>query len=80
MKIYVAGVEALRKKEREVKTGWSQFVIKIDGFFEFQNPPYLPFWMVIFFFPVLFLEIHPVYDQTQGSGVVFSLLYGTSNG
>jgi hypothetical protein len=28
---------------------------------------------VLFFLQVLFFESHPVYDQTEGSGVVFSL-------
>ncbi len=28
------------------------------------------------FLQVFFLESHPVYDQTQGSSVVFFLLYG----
>jgi hypothetical protein len=34
-----------------------------------------PPWMVMYFFAVLF-ESHPVYDQTQGTGAVFSWLYG----
>jgi hypothetical protein len=31
--------------------------------------------MLMYFFCRFFLECHPVYDQTQGSGAVFSLLY-----
>jgi hypothetical protein len=30
--------------------------------------------MLMYFFVGFFLESHPVYDQTQGSGVVFVLL------
>jgi hypothetical protein len=36
VKIYVAAMEALRKKERE---GETQFTIKIDGFLSFTSPP-----------------------------------------
>jgi hypothetical protein len=32
--------------------------------------------MLMYFFPQVFFESHPVYDQTQGSGAVFFLLYG----
>ncbi len=35
---------------------------------ELQSP-----WMLMYLFCRFFLECHPVYDQTQGSGVVFSL-------
>jgi hypothetical protein len=35
LKIYVAGVEALRKKERQDET---QFTTKIDGFLTFIAP------------------------------------------
>ncbi len=68
MKIYVAAVEALRRKERQDET---QFTTKIDGFMSF-----IPRWMLMFFFFQAFFESHPVYDQTQGSGAVFFLLYG----
>ncbi len=34
MKIYVAAVKALRKKERQDET---QFITKIDGFLSFNN-------------------------------------------
>ncbi len=63
MKIYVWAVEALREKERQDET---QFTTKIDGFFTF---------MLIYFFAGFFFESHPVYDQTQGSGALFFLLY-----
>jgi len=44
--------------------------IKIDGFLSFN-----PHRMLLYFFSV-FLKISPVYNQTQGCGAVFSLLYG----
>ncbi len=68
MKIYVWAVEALREKERQDET---QFTTKIDSFFLSFHPPLnanIPFLQVFF-------ESHPVYDQTQGSGAVFFLLY-----
>jgi hypothetical protein len=69
VKTYVAAVEALRKKkERQDET---QFTTKIDGFLSF-----IPRWMLIYFFVQVCFESHPVYDQTQGSGAVFFLLYG----
>jgi hypothetical protein len=64
MKIYVAAVEALRKKERQNET---QFTIKFDGFLSFI--PRLMLMLMYFF--ARFFESHPVYDQTQGSGAVF---------
>jgi hypothetical protein len=60
VKIYVAAVEALRKKERQDET---QFTTKIDGFLSFS--PYVFFC----------IESGPVDDQTQGSGAAFSLLH-----
>jgi len=30
----------------------------------------------MYFFAGVFIESHPVYDQTQGTGAVFSWLYG----
>jgi hypothetical protein len=68
VKIYVAAVEALRKKERQDET---QFTTKIDGFLSFKPPLNANVLFSRFFF-----ECHPVYDQTQGSGAVFVLLYG----
>jgi hypothetical protein len=66
VKIYVAAVEALRKKERQDET---PFTTKLMVFWV-SPPP----WMLMYFFAGFFLESHPVYDQTQGSGVVFVLL------
>jgi hypothetical protein len=51
------------KKERQDET---QFTTKIDGF---------PHWMLMYFFCRCFFESHAVYDQIQGSGAVFFLLY-----
>jgi hypothetical protein len=62
-------VEALRKKERQDET---RFTTKIDGFLSFIPP-----WMLMYFLAGFF-ESHPVYDQTQGSGAVFVLLYWTT--
>jgi hypothetical protein len=67
VKIYVADVEALRKKERQDET---HFSTKIDGFLSF-----IPCWMLMYFLADFF-ESHPVYDQIQGSSAVFFLLYG----
>jgi NADH:ubiquinone oxidoreductase subunit 6 (subunit J) len=65
VKIYVAAaVEALRKKEREDET---QFTTKIDGFLSFIPP-----LNASVLFCRFFLKSHPVLDQTQGSGAVFS--------
>jgi hypothetical protein len=66
VKIYVAAVEARRKKERQDET---RFTTKIDGFLSFT-----PLWMQRYFFAGFF-ESHPGYDQTQSSGAVFVLLY-----
>jgi hypothetical protein len=65
VKIYVAAVEAPRKKKRQDET---QFTTKIDGFLTALNANVL--------FCRVFFQSHPVYDQTQGSGAVFFLLYG----
>ncbi len=67
-KIYVAAVEALRKKERQDET---QFITNIDGFLSFIPPlnSNVLFWRAFF-------NSHPVYDQTQGSGAVFFLFHG----
>jgi hypothetical protein len=62
-------VEALRKKERQDET---QFTTKIDGFLRFT-----PGWMLMYFCAGFFFNLTlSVYDATQGSGVVFVLLYG----
>jgi hypothetical protein len=63
VKICVSAVE----KERQDET---QFTTKIDGFLSF-----IPCWMLLYFFWRLFFESYPVYDQTQGSGAAFFLLY-----
>ncbi len=67
VKIYVAAADALRKKERQD---------------EIEEPPKLmvfwispPRWMLITYFFAGCFESHPVYDQTQGTGAVFSWLY-----
>ncbi len=62
-KIYVAAVEVHTKKERQDET---QLTTKIDGFSECH----LPLNANVLFLQV-FVESHPVYDQTQSSGAVF---------
>ncbi len=62
VKIYVAAVEALRKKERQDET---QFTTKIT-----QET------MLMYFFCRFFFESHPVYDQLRVLGTVFSWLHG----
>ncbi len=60
MKIYVATVEALRKKKKDR--------VKQNEFPEFQTPPLkanVPFLHV-------FVESHPVYGQTRETDPVFS--------
>ncbi len=47
VKIYVAAVEALRRKKRQDET---QFTTKIDGFLSFIPP-----WMLLYFFAGFFL-------------------------
>jgi branched-subunit amino acid transport protein len=68
LKIYVAAVEALKRKERQDET---QFTTKVDGFLSFIPP-----WMLTYVFSQVVLKSHPVYDQTQGLVLCFSLLYG----
>ncbi len=60
MEIYAATVEALKKKERQ---GETQFTTKTEV------PP--PLNVNVFYF----FESHRVYDQTQGSSLVFLTLY-----
>jgi hypothetical protein len=55
VKIYVAAVEALRKKERQDET---EFTTKIDGFLSFTPPPL----NANVLFCRFFWESHPVYD------------------
>ncbi len=59
MEIHAATVEALKKKERQ---GETQFTTKTEV------PP--PLNASVFYF----FESHPVYDQTQGSRLVFLTL------
>ncbi len=60
VKIYAARVEALKKKERQ---GETHFTTKTGV----PHP-----WMLMFFLVGLyFFEFLPMYDQTQGSSVVF---------
>jgi hypothetical protein len=62
--VHVGAMEAFRKKERE---GETQKSIKFP-----PSPPQT-------FFAGFLIKFHPLYDQTQGSGAVFSLLYGYLN-
>jgi hypothetical protein len=59
VKIYAATVEALKKKERQ---GETQFTTKTEVSLPFE-------WDFLFYF-----ESHSIYDQTQGSSVVFLTL------
>jgi len=70
VKIYVAPVEALRKKERRVKIGWNSVWHKKWCISEF-----LPPWRLMYFF-TCFLKSQPVLDQIQRTGALFSWLYG----
>jgi hypothetical protein len=63
VKIYVSAVEALRKRGKQDET----------QFCEFQTPT--PAFYANVLFLQVFFESHSMYDQTQGSGAVFSLLY-----
>ncbi len=71
MKIYVAAVDAQRKTESQDET---QFTTKIDSSLS-SNPSAPHSWNVPLFRFLKHLCGHPVYDQTQGSGAVLSLLY-----
>jgi hypothetical protein len=66
VKIYVAAVEALVQKDRQDET---QFTTKILMVFWVSSPVE----MLMYFSAGFFLESHPLYDQTQGSGAVFFL-------
>jgi hypothetical protein len=71
VKIHVAAVEALRKKERQGRNSENH---QNRWFSEFH-----PLLKANVFFCRFFLKSHPVYDQTQGTGAVgavFSCLYG----
>jgi hypothetical protein len=69
VKVYVAAVEVAQDKQ---KTGWNSASYKNWWFSEF-HPPFLS--MLMYFLQGSF-ESHPKYDKTQGSGAVFSFLYG----
>jgi hypothetical protein len=59
VEIYAATVEALKKKERQGETQVTTTT---------QVPP--PLNVNVFYF----FESHPIYDQTQGSSLVFLTL------
>jgi hypothetical protein len=63
---------ALRKNERQDET---QLITKIDDFLNFTLPS-TPHPNANVFFCNFFFYFHPVYEQIQGSGAVFPLLYG----
>jgi hypothetical protein len=67
--VQLGAVEAFRKKERQDET---QFTTKIDCFLSF-----IPRWMLMYLFVCWFFFNLTVYDQTQGSGAMFS--YFTDN-
>ncbi len=60
MEIYLAAVEAVRKKERQGETQEPRW------FSEVRSP-----LNANVLFRRIFFESHPVYDQTQGTGAVF---------
>jgi len=70
VKIYVAAVEALRKKERQDET---EFTTQIDGFLSLIPPPLNAHVLFCSFF----LKFHPIYDQTQGYGALRITLFNT---
>ncbi len=71
VKIYVAAVEVLRKTKKG-RHGETHETSKLIVFLSFN-----PGWMLMYFFAGFFLKnLTPMYDQTQGTGAVFSWLYG----
>jgi len=58
VKIYVAAVEALRKKERQEDE--TQFTTKIDGFLSFNLPP----WMLMYFYNAYLIHVGNNYMKT----------------
>jgi len=70
VKIYVA-MKALKKRERQDET---QMYHKNTQFLRVSTP-LPPLMLTCFFLQALFLNLIPIYDQTQGSSAVFSLLY-----
>ncbi len=67
MKIYAATVKALKKKKRQ---GETQFITKTEVPPPLNANAFFFFWVGFF----LFFEFHPIYDQTEGSSVVFLTL------
>jgi hypothetical protein len=66
-------MEALRKKERGGQNkDETQFTTK-EMVHVWVSPRY---WMLMYFLAGFKKKSHPVLDQTQGSGAVFSWLYG----
>jgi hypothetical protein len=65
VKIYAATVEALKKKERQ---GETEFTTKTEVPHP-SNAKFFFFWVGFYFF-----EFHPIYDQIQGSSIVFFTL------
>jgi hypothetical protein len=61
VKIYLAAVEALRNKERQGETQEPRWFSEVHS----------PLNANVLFYRIFF-ESHPVYDQTQGTGAVFS--------
>jgi len=60
------------KRKNGVKTGWNSVWHKKWCTSEFDSLP----WMLVHFFAGFLKKSHSVLDQTQGSGAVFSWLYG----
>ncbi len=72
--------EAQRQGEERVTLGLTLMISPKSLYYqnwwfsELQHHPPLA-GMLMYFFAGFFFESHPVYDQTQGSGAVFFLLY-----
>jgi len=69
VKIYVAAMDALRKKERQDET---QFTTKIDGFLSF-----IPIWTLLYFFCRFFLNLTLCMTKLRVQVLCFS--YFTDN-
>jgi hypothetical protein len=65
VKIYVSPVGGAQENG---KTGW-------DSVLWVSNPPPPPSFMLMYFFCKFILKSHSMFDETQGSGAVFSSLY-----
>jgi len=66
VKIYAATVKALKKKERQ---GETQFTTKTEVPPSLNANIYIYIWVGFYFF-----EFHPIYDQREGSSVIFLTL------